>query len=80
VNIASDHQPRAATAPRAIPIQLDAIVIGIPKIERLADPVVRGAVERDARLQDPAERIGQLRALRVQDGEVIQPRAAWRRR
>jgi uncharacterized membrane protein YdjX (TVP38/TMEM64 family) len=42
----------------AIPIQLDAIVIGVAKIERFADAMITGAVQLDARINEPLQRAG----------------------
>jgi hypothetical protein len=66
---------------RPIPVQLHAVVVGIAKVERLADAMVGSAVEANPRLQHAAQRIGQLRAGRVEDRRVVQPgRAGGRRR
>ncbi len=65
---------------RPVPIKLDAVVVGIAQIERLADAVVGGAFERNFGLDQPAQRVGKLRAGRIKDGEVVEAGAARRRR
>ena len=64
----------------AVPIQLDAVLVGIAQIKRLADPVVAGAVEGDAGIDDAMQRIGQRRPGRVKDRGVKQPRRSRCRR
>jgi hypothetical protein len=51
-----------------VPIKLDAVVVGVAQVERLADAVVGGAFERDFCGDQPAERVGQKPAGRVEDG------------
>src|SRR5207237_6753868 len=65
---------------RPIPVELDAVVIRVPQVERFADAVIGRAVERDAGVDQPAHRISQRGAGRIQDGKVIQagrPRRRW---
>ena len=64
----------------AIPIELDAVLVGIAQIERFRDPVVAGAVERDAGRDQPAQRIGELGPRRIEDGEMVEAGRAGRRR
>jgi hypothetical protein len=61
---------------RAVPVELDAVAIGIAEIERLADAVVGGSLKRNVRADKAAERIGQLRARGIDDGEVIETSGA----
>src|SRR6185437_8330822 len=64
----------------AVPIKLDAVVVGIAQIEGFADAVIGGAVEGDARGQHAAQRIRQLRAGGVEDGQMVEAcRARCRR-
>ena len=65
---------------RPVPIELDAVVVGIAQIERLADAVVAGAVERDAGRHQAAERVGERGARRIEDRDVIEAGRAGRRR
>ena len=58
---------------RAVAIELDAVLVGVAEIERFADAVIAGAVELDAGLDQPAERVGERRARRVEDGDVVEP-------
>src|SRR6185437_2964164 len=53
---------------RAVPIKFDAVVVGIAQIQGLADAVIGGAVEGDARRQHAAQRIRQLRAGGIENG------------
>ena len=64
----------------AVPIQLDAALIGIAQIKGLAHAVIGRAVNRDARCHKPTLRISELCAIRIECGGVKQPRAAARRR
>ena len=73
MNIASPPRACAATRLGPIPVELDAVLVGIAQVERLADAVVAGAVERDAGRDQPAQRVGQRRACRIEDREVEQP-------
>ena len=80
-----EHRELAVGGPRPlllrpIPIQLDAVLVGIAQVQRLADAVVRRAVERNARLQHSAKRVGELRARRIEDRRVIEAGGARRRR
>ena len=44
-----------------IPIQLDAVLVGVAKVKSLTHAVVTGSVERNGRLQKPPERISERR-------------------
>ena len=57
---------------RPVPVELEAVAIRVAKIQRLADAVIAGAVKRDAGLLEPAKRVGERRAVRIADGEVIE--------
>ncbi len=52
---------------------------GIAQVERFADAVIRGAVERHVRVDQAAQRVGERRAIGIADRRVIQARR-WRRR
>ena len=65
---------------RPVAIELDAVLVGIAQIKRLADAVIAGAVELDAGLRSRDQRVGQRRARRVENGDVEQPGGARRRR
>jgi len=65
------HGPLLA---RAIPIELDAVLVEVAQVERLADAVIAGAVERDAGRDQPAQRVAQCRTCRIEDGKVIKAR------
>ena len=63
-----------------VPVELDPVLVRVAQVERLADAVVAGAVERDAGGDQPAQGVGQRRAGRIEDGEVVEPGGARRRR
>jgi eukaryotic-like serine/threonine-protein kinase len=65
---------------RPVPIQLHAVVIRISEIERLADAVITGTIQRNASAYKFAERVRQVRSCREQDREVIEPGDSTRRR
>ena len=65
---------------RPVAVELDAVLVGIAQIQRLADAVVAGAVELDAGLDHAIQRIRQRRARGIENGGVKQPGGAWRRR
>ena len=65
---------------RPVPVELDAVLIGIAQVERLADPVVARAVELDAGRDQPPQRVRQGGPGRVEDRGVEQPRGAGRGR
>ena len=64
----------------AVPIELDAVLVGIAQIERLADAVVAGAVERDAGGDQPPQRVGERGPGRIEDRGVEEAGGAGRRR
>ena len=51
---------------RAVPIEFDAVFVGVAQIQRLADAVVGGAVERDAGRRQTAQRVGERGAGRIE--------------
>src|SRR5581483_4563023 len=71
------HRPQLA---RAVPIELDTVLIVVAQIERLADPVVAGAVEGNAGRDEPAQRVAQRGPRRIEDGKVVEAGGAGRRR
>src|SRR5579871_291482 len=64
---------------RPIPIELDAVVVGIAQIKRFAHAVVGGALERDLGFDEPAQRIGEARAGRIQNRQMIEAGGTERR-
>jgi hypothetical protein len=64
----------------AIPVKLDAVAVGVAKIECLADAVVGGAFEWNVAADKAAEGVGELGARRIHDGEVIEAGGAGRGR
>ena len=56
------------------------VLVGVAQIQGFAHAVVAGAVEFDAGRYHTLQRIGQLRARGIEDGEVIEAGAAGRRR
>jgi hypothetical protein len=65
---------------RAIPVEFHAVVIGVTQVESLGDAVIRGPVQRVARVQEPFEHAGELLALGVEDGEMEEARRIARGR
>src|SRR3954447_8844778 len=63
----------------SVPVQLHAVAVRVAQVERLAHAVVAGPVQRDVRVDQPAQGVGQRRPGRVQHGEVVEPRPAGRR-
>lgn len=63
-----------------VPIELDAVAVRIAQIESLAYAMVRGALERNGKVEQPLERLGQGRAGRVAKGDVVESGGARRRR
>src|SRR5665213_288508 len=80
-----EHRERSVRCPRPlffrpVPIKLDAVLVGIAQVKRLADAVVAGAVKRNAGADHAMERIRQRGPARIEDGGVIEPRRSRRRR
>jgi len=68
-------QPAVLTRPSgawAVGVQLDAIAFRVGQVERLADEVVGGALERIAVLEQIAQGAGEVAAGGEQDGEVVE--------
>ena len=79
-----EHRQFAAGGARpclrwTVPVQFDAVLVRISQVERLADTMVSGAVERDARPHHAAQSVGESGPRRVQDGVVVESRRARRR-
>ena len=70
---------RGHSSLRTVPVQLDAVAVGVAQVERLAHAVVAGAVERDAGVDQPAQRVGERGAGGVEDREVVEAGRAGRR-
>jgi len=65
---------------RAIAVELDAVLIGVSEVEGFADPVIGGAVQAYAGRDQPVQRIGERRARRETNGDVVEARRPGRRR
>src|SRR5262249_52524503 len=63
-----------------VAIKLDTVLIVIAQVKRFADAMVARAVERDPGRQDGAQRVGERRARGIENGQMIKPGAASRRR
>ena len=59
-------------AARPIPVELEAVAIRVAQIERLADAVIAGAVERHRGVAKPAQRVAERGPIRVADRKVIE--------
>ncbi len=46
---------RGHSLARPVPVELDAVAVRVAQVDRLADAVIRGAVEWDAGREDPAD-------------------------
>src|SRR5713101_30048 len=80
-----DHVERAVrrARPKLLPpvaIELDPVLVGVAQVERLAHAMVGSAVERNAGLDQAAERIRKRGARRIEDREMIEPGGPGRRR
>src|SRR5262245_49820774 len=64
----------------AVPVELEAVTVRVAQIERFADSVIRGSLERDARLDEAPERVRERLAIGVADRGVEEPRVTRRRR
>ena len=60
-----------------IPVEFDAVLIGVAKVEGLADAVVGSTVERNFVGDEGFERLAEGDASRVDDGQVIEAGGAW---
>ena len=56
----------------AVPIEFDAVLVGVAEVEGFADAVVGRAFEGDFGCDEPAERVGERGARGVKDRQVIQ--------
>ena len=63
---------------RAVAVDLDAVVLRIAQVERLADEVIRGAGELPAAVHHATQRPGELDSARHQQGQVEEAGAAGR--
>src|ERR1700730_3237236 len=66
--------------PGTVPIELDAVVVGIAQVQRFADAVIAGAVERNSSLDHAMQCVGERWAGRIEDGGVKQSGRSRRRR
>src|SRR5580704_11246787 len=65
---------------RAIPVEFDAVVVGVAEIDGFANAVVGGAFEGNFCGEDAAKGGGEFRARGVDDGGVVEAGGArWRR-
>jgi hypothetical protein len=70
------HRP---LLPRTIPVELDAVLIRIAQIERLAYSVIRRPIQPHLRVDQAIERITQRCTRRVYQRQVIEPGCSWSR-
>ena len=66
--------------PRAVTVELDAVSVRVVEVDGLADAVIGSTGERHTRIDEPAERIRELRAIGIADRGVEEPGVARRRR
>jgi hypothetical protein len=59
---------------RPVAIELDPVPLGVGEVERLADEVVGRAAQVPARIEDSAERAGEVGPGRDEERQVEQPR------
>ena len=64
----------------AIPIQFDAVAIGVALVERFTHPVVDRAIERHTGLDQPAQRIREGLARGIEKRHMEKSRRPSRRR
>ena len=64
----------------AIPVEFDAVVVGVAEVDGFADAVVGGAFERNFGGEDAAESGGEFGAGGVDDGGVVEAGCAGGRR
>jgi hypothetical protein len=57
---------------RFVPVELNAVSIGIGEVERLADPMVRGPLKWDSGAGESLEGVGQIPSSRVEDCDVVE--------
>ena len=62
----------------AVPVEFDAVVVGVAEVEGFADAVVGGAFELDVGVEEAAERAAELGASGIEDGEVVEAGGAGR--
>ena len=65
---------------RAVPVELNAVVVGITQIERLAHAMVAGAFKRDLCHDETTQSVGEQLAGRVKNGRMVKARGAGCRR
>src|SRR5206468_478278 len=65
---------------RSVPVEFDAVLVGVVEVEGFADAVIAGAVELDAGRDQSAEGVGEGGACRIENGEVIETGCASGRR
>jgi len=56
----------------AVPVKLNPILVGVTQIQRLADPMVGGAIQGNLSRQHAMKRVRECRACRIQDSRMIQ--------
>jgi hypothetical protein len=64
----------------AVPVELDAIAVGVAKIECLADAVIGSAFEPNVGVDQAAKGVGEFGACGIDDREVIEAGGAGRGR
>ena len=70
LQLAVAHRPLRA---RPVAVDFDAVAIRIAQIDRLANAVVRPALQRPARLNHMPQPARQFNAIRHQHGEMVKP-------
>lgn len=63
-----------------VPVEFDAVPVRIAQVDGFADAVVAGAFDRDVRALEAAQGVRQFPPVRIQDGDVVQPRRSRRGR
>ena len=69
VQMTIDDRPLGA---RPIAIDLDPVVVRVREVQRLADPMVRGALHGGVRLHEPPHRAREIGARRDKDRKMIE--------
>jgi len=65
---------------RAVDVQFQPVAVRVGQVERLADAVIGRAIEPDLRRLQPPQGVGEGRAGRVADGDVVEAGRPWRGR
>src|SRR5687768_4631940 len=79
LQLSADARPFIA---RTVAVKLDAVAIRVAQIDGLADPMVGGAFDGHAAIEQALERAGKFQSARVENRKMIKsrvPRRRWRR-